>query len=113
MIAPVPSYHTIPEFRVKFEMLFHEYSSHIVPSWFLTNTKLELQKCRSSRATTLFLTSDFAENVLIVRKYKLSDQYFKRPEVLLWGAVVSYVEITSEDEPVLHQSSYMVSSDYK
>ena len=96
-----------------FEQLFQEFSSHIIPSWFLTNTKQELQKCCSSRATTLFITSDFAENVVVVRKYEVSDQYFHRVEILLWGAVASYVVTESNEELVLRQESYMVSSDYR
>ena len=75
--------------------------------------KHELQKCRDSRASTLFITSDFAENILIVRKYELSDQYFHCIEILLYGAVASYVKTEGLGEPVLHQSSYMVSSDYR
>ena len=80
---------SISQFMASFEKLFQEFSSHIIPSWFLTNTKQELQKCCSSCATTLFITSDFAENVVVVRKYEVSDQYFHRVEILSWGAVVS------------------------
>ena len=104
---------SIPQFMASFEQLFQEFSSHIIPSWFLTNTKQELQKCCSSRATTLFITSDFAENVVVVRKYEVSDQYFHRVEILLWGAVASYVVTESNEELVLRQESYMVSSDYR
>ena len=112
-VEPIHADLSIPQLRASFEQLFQEFSSHIIPSWFLTNTKLELQKCCSSRATTLFITTDFAENVVVVRKYEVSDQYFHRVEILLWGAVASYVVTRSDGELVLIQESYMVSSDYR
>ena len=63
----------------------------------------------------MFITSDFAENVLVIRKYELADQFFHRIEILLFGAVASFVKAGEEgdQEPTLHQSSYMVSSDYR
>ena len=112
-MEPVHTSLTIPEFREKFSILFQQFSRHIVPSWFLTNTKLELQKCCSGRASTLFITTDFAENVVVVRKYELSDQYFHRVEILLWGAVTSYMVTSGDGEPSICQFSYMVSSDYR
>ena len=104
---------SIPHFMASFEKLFQEFSSHTIPSWFLTNTKLELQTYSSSHTTTLFITTDFAENVVVVRKYEVSDQYFHGVEILLWGAVASYVVTKSDEELVLRQESYMVSSDYR
>ena len=104
---------TTTEFRQKFQQLFHEFSRHIVPSWFLTNTKLELQKCHASRSRTMFITSDFAENVLIIRKHELAEQFFHRVEILLFGAVVSYITTSDESDQVLHHASYIVSSDYR
>ena len=106
---------SIEEFRRRFGHLFHEYSRHIIPSWFLSNTKFELQKYHSSRSSTLFITTDFAENILVVRKHELADQFFHRIEILLFGAVASYVMLDENDdqEPTLHKSSYMVSSDYR
>ena len=114
-IEPIRTSLSIEEFRRKFSYLFHEYSRHIIPSWFLCNTKLELQKCQRNRSKTLFITTDFAENILVIRKHELADQFFHRIEILLFGAVVSYVkwEENSDEEPILHSCSYMVSSDYR
>ena len=63
-----------------------------MPSWFLSNTKTELITPKESRRKILFITSDFAENVLIVRKYELADQYFHHIEILLFGGVASFVK---------------------
>ena len=112
-VDPIKCELTVSQFQQRFGQIFQEYVHHIVPSWYLTNVKHELQKCRDSRASTLFITSDFAENILIVRKYELSDQYFHRNEILLYGAVASYVKTEVSGELVPHQSSYMVSSDYR
>ena len=92
------------------------------------------------RSLVLFVTTDFAENILVIRKHELADQYFHRIEILLFGAVVSFVvkapceEEEKDRESVgggifcqagdcgndfedqslaLHQRSYMVSSDYR
>ena len=59
--------------------------------------------------------TDFAENILVVRKHELADQFFHRIEILLFGAVASYVMLdeNNDQEPTLHKSSYMVYSDYR
>ena len=104
---------SIQNFKEKFSKTFPVFCHHIVPSWYLSNVKLELQKPLASRRSTLFVTTDFAENVLIVRKRELADQYFHRIEILLFGAVVSYVKTEGTEDPLLHQASYMVTSDYR
>ena len=98
------------DFQQKFRNLFSEFSHHIVPSWFLTNTKNEIMKPLSRRKDILFITSDFAENVLVIRKHELWNQYFHRIEILLFGGVASFMLNDSEE---LVQSSHMISSDYK
>ena len=77
-IEPVKTQLSLDDFKQRFKELFREYSHHIVISWYLANCKLELQLCRPSRSKTMFIVSDFAENVVVVRKYELSDQYFHR-----------------------------------
>ena len=101
-------------FQLKFLNLFSEFSHHIVPSWFLTNTKFEIMKPLSRRRAKLFLTTDFAENVLIIEKFELADQYFHRTEILLFGGVASFIIEDSEGNQLeLYRTSYMISSDYK
>ena len=77
-IEPVKIQLTFAEFVERFKRLFGEFAHHIVISWYLANCKLELQMCRPSRSNIMFIVSDFAENVVVVRKYELSDQYFHR-----------------------------------
>ena len=113
-VDPIKEELPLQEFIEKFSKQFKEYSRHIVVSWFLTNTKNQIQKLSSARENILFVTSDFAENVTVIRKYELADQYFHRIEILLFGAVVSYITPGNEEQdPQLHQRSYMVSSDYR
>ena len=124
----------------KFAILFNNFSKHIIAAWLLTNTKVEMIKPLPRRSLVLFVTTDFAENILVIRKHELADQYFHRIEILLFGAVVSFVvkapyEEDEEDREsiggglvsragdrgsnfeeqslALHQTSYMVSSDYR
>ena len=124
----------------KFAILFNNFSKHIIAAWLLTNTKVEMIKPLPRRSLVLFVTTDFAENILVIRKHELADQYFHRIEILLFGAVVSFVvkapyEEEEEDREsvggglvsragdrrsdfeehglALHQRSYMVSSDYR
>ena len=127
-------------FRTKFAILFNDFSKHIIAAWLLTNTKVEMIKPLPRRSLVLFVTTDFAENILVIRKHELADQYFHRIEILLFGAVVSFVvkapyekeeedcesgggglvsqasyrESNLEEQSLaLHQRSYMVSSDYR
>ena len=124
----------------QFATLFNELARHIVAAWFLSNTKIELIRPLKRRQLILFFTTDFAENILVIRKHELSEQYYHRIEILLFGAVASFVvkvpEIRAgeanspegkeaesqqygreEDDEQrglgLNQRSYMVSSDYR
>ena len=112
-VEPVTSELSIEEFKLRFSQLFKEYSHHLVVAWFLANTKGELQKLSLGRLHILFVTTDFAENVVARRKYELADQHFHQIEILLFGAVVSFVVYDDSGEPILRQMSYMVSSDYR
>ena len=95
--------------------------------------KMELIKASPRRDKTLFVTSDFAENIVLVRKHELAEQYYHRVEILLFGAVISFTQdglpgaleelkgaVHNEEDYEaqmpdlqLHQSSYLVSSDYR
>ena len=61
----------------------------------------------------MFCTTDFAENIVAHRKYELAEQHFHKTEILLFGAVVSFVEENDNKEMTLHQYSYIISSDYR
>ena len=51
---------------------------------------MELMRPLKRRQLILFFTTDFAENVLVIRKHELSEQYYKI-DILLFGAVASFV----------------------
>ena len=110
---PVITEYNLVDFRNKFSVLFHDFSCHIVPSWFLTNTKNELMKPLPRRLAILFSITDFAENVVIDWKYELAEQHFHKREILLFGAVVSFAVADMNGHIHLEQYSYMVSSDYR
>ena len=110
---PVVTEHNLEEFRIKFGLLFHDFSRHIVPAWFLSNTKMEIMRPLQRRLCILFAVTDFAENVVATRKYELAEQHFHQTEILLFGAVVSLAETDENGKVVLHQYSFMVSSDFR
>ena len=110
---------TFTQFRLKFSVLFNEFSRHVVVSWFLNNTKSEMTKPLEKRQHTVSVNSDFAQNVTVDRKQELADQYFHKPEILLFGGVASVVlpsthgPAASPEDRELHISSHLVSSDYR
>lgn len=113
------SLHNSAEFREKFALEFNEFCRHIVVSWYLNNMKVEMAKASERRSNTLFINSDFAQNVVVQRKKELADQYFHRTEILLFGGVASTVHRSPEGSTdstgdwTLHLSSHLVSSDYR
>ena len=60
-------------------------------AWFLTNSKVEMMRPLPSRSFSIICTTAIVENILVIRKRELSEQYFHRVEILLFGAVVSFV----------------------
>lgn len=100
----------IIEFRYREDFL--NYGEHIVASWFLRATKLELLSQVNSRQHVLVINSDFGENILVVSKHETSDQFFHRLEICLFGSVCLLAR--PEDENVKsYDVSYIVTSDYK
>ena len=43
-VESVVTRHTLVEYRKKFGTLLHKCSRHIIPSWFLTNVKVEIMQ---------------------------------------------------------------------
>ena len=123
-VKPVSSFHSPSEFRTKFEYLFNTYARHIIPAWYLMNTKVEIMKPLEQRRHILGIVTDFAENILVIRKHELAEQYFHRAEILLFGGIASFVSPGSNvpaskaiklegNEVQLYKSSHLVSSDYR
>ena len=57
------------------------------------------------------LVSDFAENILVVRKMETSDQFFHRMQICLFGTVCTLPN--SLDERKKETVSHLLTSDYK
>ena len=67
---------------------------------------------------------DFAQNILVIHKHEVAEQYFHRSKSLLFGCIASFVVPSSNDtatkiikvggsEVQLYKSSHLVSSDYR
>ena len=61
----------------------------------------------------MFCTTDFAQNIVAHRKYELAEQHLHKIEILLVGAVLTVIEENDEGEMIMHQYSFMISSDYR
>ena len=91
---------------------FYKYSSHIVASWFLRATKLELLSEPTLRKHILVINSDFGENIMVISKHETADQFFHRLEICLFGSVC--VISGSQNNTIKdYQVSYILTSDYK
>ena len=60
---------------------FAKYSEHIISAWFLRSTKIEAMSAKTQLQHCAIVTSDFGENILVVRKHETSDQFFHRMQV--------------------------------
>ena len=83
---------------------------------------MEIMKPLTRRSHSLFIVSDFAENVPVYSKHEIADQYFHRPEILLWGGVASFLaqpqvatarDLNQGQGERLYSASFMLSSDYR
>ena len=90
-VEPVVTSLVWEDFITKFAVIFNDFARHIIVAWFLTNSKVEMMRPLPRRSLSLICTTDFAENILAIRKRELSEQYFHRVKILLFGAVVSFV----------------------
>ena len=108
--------HSPTEYHAIFAKQFNAFARHIIASWHLTNTKLEIMKPLECRQSIMFVVTDFAENVLVICKHELADQYFHRAEILLFGSVISFMVKPLDGaagDSRLYTVSYMVSSHYR
>ena len=75
---------------------------------------MEIMRPLEWRQSIMFV--DFAENVNVIRKHELLEQYFHRAEILLFGSIISFLikhEEGAAGDYKLYTVSYMVSSDYR
>ena len=106
------------EFIEKLTAEFEVFAEHIVAHWFLRNTKNTTFAPNYLPPGTLKITSDFGENIKIIQKWEVSEQYFKRPEVCLFGSVSGYMIPKLDDLGQAAASeecktSHIVTSDYR
>ena len=90
-VEPVVTTLVWEDFSTKFAVIFNDFARHIIVIQFLTNSKVEMMRPLPRRSLSLISTTDFPENILVIRKQELSEQYFHRVEILLFGAVVSFL----------------------
>ena len=66
---------SLTDFLESFREEFMKYAHHIVASWFLRSTKLELFRPSKDRQSILTIISDFGEAFLVVGKHETADQF--------------------------------------
>ena len=106
---------SLTDFLESFREEFMKYAHHIVASWFLRSTKLELFRPSKDRQSILTIISDFGEAFLVVGKHETADQFFKRKEVNLHGSVCTFLAPVPDAAGKLKEvnTSFIVSIDLK
>ena len=96
---------------------FPKFSEHQMIAWFLANTKNTAFLPKNIPEHMLTGVSDFAQNLLHIRKHETSEEYFKRPQTALHGTMCGISKvIVNEDgstSHVGHRFTQLTSSDYR
>ena len=94
------------KFKEKFKTDFQEFSKHKLEDWMLNNLKHFGSKANSQKPHNLFMISDFAQNIKLSKKMEVSEEYFHKQQVAVFGSVSTSVsngshknmsQITSSD----------------
>ena len=104
-------------FIEKFSEDFPRFSEHQIIAWYLANTKNVAFMAKNIPDHMLTGISDFAQNLLHIRKHETSEEYFKRPQTALHGTLSGISKaITNEDGSISyvgHRFTQLTSSDYR
>ena len=104
-------------FIEKFSEDFPQFSEHQIIAWYLANTKNVAFMAKNIPDHMLTGISDFAQNLLHIRKHETSEEYFKRPQTALHGTLSGISKaITNEDGSISyvgHRFTQLTSSDYR
>ena len=58
----------------------------------------------------LSMVADFAQNVVVVKRWETAEEYFKRPENALHGNISGFV---SQADGKMHEMSHVTTSDFR
>ena len=58
----------------------------------------------------LSMVADFAQNVVVVKRWETAEEYFKRPEIALHGIISGFV---SQADGKMHEMSHVTTSDFR
>ena len=97
-------------FLESFSSSFPKYVEHLVIGWYLRNAKAEGFSERCMPNHMMWMISDFAQNIQVVKRYETAEEYYKRPEVALHGTVSGMISV---QDGKLHEISHVASSDYR
>ena len=97
-------------FRNRLSAEFPKYVEHLVIAWYLGNAKAEGCSDKYMPKHMMWMISDFAQNIEVVKRYETAEEYYKRPEIALHGTVSGMI---SAQDGKLHQISHAVSSDFR
>lgn len=96
---------------------FPKFSEHQIIAWFLSNAKNAAFASKNVPDHMLTGVSDFAQNLLHIRKHETAEEYFKRPQTALHGTVSGISKtIINEDgsrSHIGHHITQFTSSDYR
>ena len=98
------------EFSARFQKDFPHYVEHIVTAWYLRNAKSEGFSAASMPPHMLSMVADFAQNVVVVKRWETAEEYFKRPEIALHGIISGFV---SQVDGKMHEMSHVCSSNFR
>ena len=109
---------SLEEFIAAFTGDFITYAQHTLEAWYLTTVKNAAFSSNYQPSFALHCVSDFAQNLLVEKKQEVSEEYFHKKQIALFGTVSSITkEIRSEEgtptTKVKHTLSQMTSSNNK
>ena len=95
------------EFIIQFTKDFEIYAKHKLKAWFLNNLKSFASHPEHQKAHNLICVSDFAQNLKLSKKQEISEEYFHKTQIAIFGSVSTIGGLTQ------HTMSQITSSDMK
>ena len=100
----------LASFLEKFRDAFPGYVEHVVLSWYLRNAKSEAFALATMPTHMASLVADFAQNIQVVKRWEVAEEYFHRPEIALHGILSG---MRSACDGKHHQTSHITTCDYR
>ena len=109
---------SLTNFITTFVDNFGNFSQHTLEAWYLNSVKRAAFSTKYQPSSVLNCVSDFAQNLKVDKKEEVSEEYFHKTQIALFGTVTSITkQIRSEDGTITlkekHTLSQITSSDNK